>query len=381
MDINEAVKKATRVSKSGNKVIDWSEVVKLVDPNEFKIVSKFSVRSKWRRENNTLTKPNTKPVDKSKQVELLRKLLKEPQTLNQLVDKTGMSDIEVLGQIGKLKNKGEEILDFGLDGEAIFVSTSKSVQSEHQTIYEHYHDFDKLIRIGLVSDTHMCNKCEQHTYLQMAYDDFVKQGISRVYHAGDISDGYYQHRKGHIYELHKIGFDQQKDYIVKNYPKRDGVQTSFITGNHDYTHVDNGGSNIGPAIDKERSDMDYLGYAEATIMLTENVDMRLFHPDGGISYAYSYKPQKMVDTMTGGMKPKILIIGHYHKFFMMFYRNVWIICMPCFEAQTGFMMRNNLVSEVGYIILEMVINKEGDIIDFNPHFKPFYKMLKDDYVK
>jgi predicted phosphodiesterase len=244
----------------------------------------------------------------------------------------------------------------------------------------HYHDVDKIIKFGLVSDTHCSSRYEQHSYLELAYDDFLKEGIKRVYHAGDLSEGWYQNRPGHIFELHKIGFDQQRDYIVKTYPRRDGVETDVIGGNHDATHQKNGGADIVAAVCKERADMHYLGQADAKVWLTPKVDMDLKHPDGGSSYAYSYRPQKIVESLPGGDKPKIMVIGHYHKNFFMFYRGVFIICIPSFIRQTPFMNGLALVSDVGYVIIELKTNENGDVIELTPRFKMFYKMLDEDYV-
>jgi predicted phosphodiesterase/biotin operon repressor len=387
MDLLKVVEKNTSTTTFGLQHISWVKVKAEMDQVMGVSLSIESYRSKYRRMIGTHIVPEQKQTqtvelqgDKSKQVERLKKALKDPHSLSDLVVMTGLSDIEVYGYIGQFRNDGDEILDFKMEGDIIFVSTKNTVSHHSMQEINHYHDVSKVIKFGVVSDTHMCSKYEQHSYLQLAYDDFVKENISKVYHIGDLSEGWYQNRPGHIFELHKIGFDQQKDYIVKNYPKRDGVETEVIGGNHDATHIKNGGADIVAAVCKERPDMHHLGQADAKVWLTDKIDMDLKHPDGGSSYAYSYRPQKIVESLPGGDKPRILFIGHYHKNFFMFYRGVFIICVPSFIRQTPFMKGLALVSDVGYVIIELKANENGDIIELTPRFKMFYKMLTDDYV-
>ena len=220
--------------------------------------------------------------------EILISQLKNTRTIEELTYVTNQSRLEVLGGIEELRLKGYDIVQVRTGDTIAYTLNTKIASSYFE--YKHYHDVDKIIRIGIVSDTHMGSIFFQKTYLQMAYDDFAKEGITEVYHAGDISDGFYTNRPGSMYELYAIGFDHQVDDIVENYPKRDGITTYFISGNHDATHVMNGGANIGKAIASRRNDLVYLGHNYAKVWLTEKVDMDIEHPGDGSSYAYSYKP-------------------------------------------------------------------------------------------
>ena len=56
-----------------------------------------------------------------------------------------------------------------------------------------------------------------------------------------------------------------------------------------------------------------------------------------LAYALSYKIQKMVEAMSGGEKPNILAVGHYHKLEMFPYRNVQCFQTGTFQAQTPWM--------------------------------------------
>ena len=237
----------------------------------------------------------------------------------------------------------------------------------------------KEIIFGLMSDTHLCNKKQQLTYLNQFYDECAARGVQTVYHAGDISDGFYKNRPDHIFELLKIGFDEQADYIVEKYPHRDGIVTKFITGNHDATHIKNGGADIGKRIASRREDMEYLGYMSAKIWLTPQCDLDLFHPLDGATYALSYSSQKFVDGLQGGQKPRILAIGHHHKALYYPYRNIHVFEVPCFEAQTIFEKGKKINVNVGGWIVKVRLTPEGIISAISPTLIPFYDMIESDY--
>lgn len=259
-----------------------------------------------------------------------------------------------------------------------FVWLERSPIAADAEIVEPYSGEVELI-FGVVSDTHLCNKFQQITYLNQFYDLCYRKGIHTVYHSGDISDGYYKNRPEHIYELVRVGFDEQADYIIQNYPKREGITTKFITGNHDATHLKNGGADIGRAISKARNDMQYLGYMSAKVWLTPQCDMDLFHPLDGAAYALSYPGQKYVDGLQGGSKPRILVIGHHHKMMNYLYRNIHVLEAGCFEAQTTFEKGKKISVNVGGWIIHLKCLPDGTITEFSPTFIPYYDMIGSDY--
>lgn len=381
MNLLEAVKLATRKARTGKELISWDKVADLMGENK----SPDYYRSKWRRKMGTHDPNQTIRVSANESVKkgytdkrsiLINELNKE-RTIKELCYATGFSKLELLGTIEELRLEGYDIVQARF-GDEVAYTTNKEVSPTYYE-FKHYHDVDETIKIGIVSDTHIGSRYWQKTFLKMAYDDFKKEGVRDVYHVGDISDGMYTNRAGNIYEIYAYGFDQQVDEIVKSYPKVDGITTYFITGNHDATHVMNGGANIGNSLEKQRSDMKYLGHEYAKIWLTDNVDIDLVHPRDGTSYALSYKLQKRIDAMHGGSKPKIMVVGHYHKNFSMLYRNIWAFGLASFQAQSPFMRGQGLVSDVGYMILEIKVNKHGDIIDMTPRYKALYETIQEEY--
>lgn len=253
------------------------------------------------------------------------------------------------------------------------------VQNQEPEHHDSKWDGTTVLRFAVIGDTQFGSKYAQLTYLHDFYDLCVKEGITDVYHTGDITDGL-KMRPGHEYELYEISADEMREDVVKHYPKREGITTHFITGNHDasiYKHV---GYDIGQAISVRRSDLKYLGRDCATINLTPNCTLELRHPWDGTAYALSYKMQKMIEAMESDSKPNILAVGHYHKAEYLFYRNVHALQTACFQGQTPFTRGKGISVHIGGWIVTIRVDENGTIQGFAPEFVPFYNSIKDDYM-
>jgi len=247
--------------------------------------------------------------------------------------------------------------------------------NRHKNIVAHKF-FDKVVRIGVVTDTHMGSMYHRKDVLDAAYDTFEREGIKQVYHAGDLCDGEKVYR-GQEYEIFAHGADAQVKEVVKNYPKKKGIMTYFITGNHDLSFYVTAGTDIGDRIAAKRPDMVYLGKDIADVIIGDKknaVRMRLVHPGGGSAYALSYAPQKYIEALAGGQKPEIIIFGHYHKAEMLpCYRNTFAIQGGTCQSQTPFMTRRKLAAHLGFWILEFTIDKPYLISRFKSEFFAVYE--------
>lgn len=236
----------------------------------------------------------------------------------------------------------------------------------------------RTLRFAIMGDTQLGSKYAQLTHLHSFYDICQSEGISAVYHTGDITDGL-KMRTGHEYELYEVSADDMRDDVIANYPKRNGIKTYFITGNHDasiYKHV---GYDIGQAIAKARPDLVYLGRDCAVVDLTPNCKLELRHPWDGTAYALSYKIQKMIEAMESDSKPNILAVGHYHKAEYLFYRNVHALQTGCFQGQTPFTRGKGISIHIGGWIVTVTVDENGSIRRIAPEFIPYYSSIKDDY--
>lgn len=309
--------------------------------------------------------------NKDKQERLIA-YLKQERTIPFLQEMLDMTEIELLGYIQKMKLEGYEIIVLG---DKVSMPNKQVVTNHTFRIQE---GDTSTIKIGVVSDPHLCSKYQQLTLLNMAYDSFAEQGITTVLNCGDITDGQ-SNRPEHKYELFCLGADDQAQYVIDNYPQREGITTYFICGNHDTQHFKNGGIDIGKAIGNARSDMIYLGTQQATVIIN-NCKIRMFHPLDGSSYAYSYSGQKTIDAIRGGSKPNIMLVGHHHKQMYFVYRNIHYFEVPSFQAETPFIQGKRLSNDVGYWTIEAEIDELGNVIRMRPELTPFYITKEFDYT-
>jgi len=228
-------------------------------------------------------------------------------------------------------------------------------------------DYGGWLRYGLVSDTHLCCKEERLAELHNLYDIFKQEGLTTVFHAGNPIDGYIQRINGE--SVFSSTIDGQAQYFADNYPQRDGIKTFFITGD-DHESWFAPGFNIGAYMqavaEKEgRTDLQYIGHVESDVEIKTGAAstlLRIQHPGGGSAYARSYSAQKVVESLEGGEKPGILVLGHWHVSNYMQERNIHVVCMPGMQDQTIFARKKRLRMEVGGAILEFKVNPDDGAV-------------------
>jgi UDP-2,3-diacylglucosamine pyrophosphatase LpxH len=258
--------------------------------------------------------------------------------------------------------------------------TFKSFENLEPKVHTQKWEGNRVLTFALMGDTQFNSKYAQITHLHNFYDVCYRRGIRDVYHTGDIDDGELM-RQGHQYECYTQGVDDHVEEITKNYPKREGIITHFITGNHDATVFKKCGADIGKLIAYARPDMHYLGRDCALIEITPHCIMELRHPWDGTAYALSYKSQKMIEAMEADSKPNILAIGHYHKIEYLFYRNVHCFQTGCFQSQTPFTRGKGISVHLGGWIVTVEVDENGYIQRLIPEMIPYYAGISEDYKR
>lgn len=329
-----------------------------------------NIRNHFKRIRNKGESITTKVVDLQG---TLKDLLRKPHSMAELTGKTGHSQGQIEDVIEEIIAKGIHVTNVG----GIF-HISKEIHFSDENVVESNWDGNKVVRIGIVSDTHIGSVYTQITHLHAMYDIFEKNGITNVYHGGDITEGS-QMREGHLFETYIHSAEEFVEEVCDKYPVRKGIKTHFIIGNHDASFIKRAGFNIGNAIASYRDDMNFLGNDFARVYLTKNYPMEIRHPADGSSYAISYKPQRMIESM-GKDTPKLLVIGHYHKQGSFQHRGVQAILAGSFEAQSGWMRNKGLASHVGGWIVEIHVDDDGNLQEFIPRFFPF-EDIKEDYKR
>jgi len=305
-------------------------------------------------------------------------LIKVGATMEKLVAKTKMSKYEILGIIKEIGDEGiYEIQEHGTNGEKIYRLEKNISPVIKQQVYYHEVGETNSLTFMAISDSHMGSVYEQPSFIHYLYDVCVERGIKHVFHSGDLTQGWKKNRDNPN-ELHAITFDDQLEYTMKVWPKRDDITTYFITGNHDHFHVENGGANIGKALALARPDMKYLGPDEADMLFGQCV-IRLFHPIDGSSYANSYASQKHIDALPGGDKPHILLMGHHHKMLYHVYRNIHVFEVPSTHKQSRWERGKRISNVTGAWIITVYFDEEGTITRLVPESIVQYKFIKDDW--
>lgn len=272
----------------------------------------------------------------------------------------------------------QEIDDLQAQGYKFNISEEEKVhQITHLQQSGEIFDATKLfkgrdIRFGIVSDTHSGSNKEVKRELGILYDVFEKEKVKNVFHCGDWTAGRKVYN-GQDRDLRLWGQDEQVQDVIKTYPKREGITTRGISGNHDLKlYQVEGAPDPLVAISNARDDIKYLGQLEANVRLPNGAILRLTHPEGGGSYALSYLPQKYINAMEGGSKPDIIAFGHWHTNFYMNYRNIHSINAGCFERQTTLLLRKGIMPVLGGWIVDVHISPQGNVNRFQPEFVKFF---------
>lgn len=227
-------------------------------------------------------------------------------------------------------------------------------------------------RFGLTGDRHFGSLYHAPDFLSAFYEYAEGQGVDTVYDAGDELDGHKVYR-GQEFELRDLGIEAQIARMTKSMPKT-SIVTKFITGNHDGSFKSLAGVPVGKMIQQSVENHVFLGEEQATVVFKTpkgEFSLMLLHPGGGSSYALSYRPQKIVESLEGGKKPNMLAIGHYHKADMLpTYRNVAVFQTGTFQKQTPFMARQGLAAHVGGWIIDITVGENYNTI--KGEFVAFY---------
>jgi len=278
-----------------------------------------------------------------REYDIYQQLMKKPITIEALSKKFKVSGSVIKVHLDSIKEFKFNVQE--TDQGLIYIERFYPINFKHKFNQDMWNG--DTLKFGFTSDNHLCNHNERLDVLNLLYDIWEKEGIPIVYNAGNMIDGEASFNKN---EIHTHGLTKQVEYFVSHYPYRKGITTKFIAGDdHEGWYSQREGVNIGEYMLMKRlqsglNDLEYLGYMEADIELTENGFenkswLRVLHPGGGSAYALSYTSQKIVESYQGGEKPSVLLIGHFHKLGYEYPREVHCIQTGCTEDQTIFMRK------------------------------------------
>ena len=226
----------------------------------------------------------------------------------------------------------------------------------------------ETVKFGAISDTHIGSVYTDPRHVLAAFKEFEKEKVDFITHSGDVTEGM-SHRPGHVYELSQIGYAAQKKHAISLFNKAP-APIYMIDGNHDRWYIKSNGALIVEDICNNIEQAIYLGHDEGDIAIG-NTTIKLWHGEDGNSYATSYRIQKVIESLTGGEKPGIMICGHTHKQLYMFERHIHAFSCGSIQKQSKWMRGKRIPAHTGFWIIEATLNNEG-IAKIKSTWHPFY---------
>lgn len=229
---------------------------------------------------------------------LILSLINENANLEKIKEETKLYNSQLLIHLRSLKNKGYNI-EKELCVNGLRFKLNKTI-SENNSI--NLITNNKCFKFIVISDTHICSINEQLEKIEQLYDYAIKRKINHIFHAGDIIEGVYRETINNS-DVTKIdNVIKQIEYLIKYYPKRTEIITSYILGNHDIHSIRIEGIDISKIIENKRLDMYMLGYIQSDININ-NRKIVISHP----SYPDNYSIEKCKYN-----NPDLIFNGHYH---------------------------------------------------------------------
>lgn len=324
-----------------------------------------SIRSRWRLLNKK--KNPHKDEDSFKRIfEILKR--RQFITINELSDLTKTTRGKLVMFLHKMMEQGKDI---SITNNAVVFNSCEEFHALQLESEE-----DGYIEYAQIADTHLCSKYQQLTALNMFYDEVAKRGIKYIFHGGDAVDGF------KVYPLHTPEIflqtqDDQEDYFVEKYPKRDGVTTIMILGNHPESYLKLSGTDFLKKATRRRDDIIYIGRHSGII--EKNGFKFYLHHGEGHAYAESYKLQKLAETFTGADTPDVIIQGHYHTEISIMIRGIYCAHPASFQGRTPYADRKAFPDPVigGHIVR---LERKGDLLIRTVKLIE-YNEIKHDYRK
>jgi hypothetical protein len=287
-------------------------------------------------------------------------------TIAQLAEALRVSPGQALDALVDARNRGLSLHE--RNGHWMLERLPISLAGERT--FEYVSQPDGTYHFGISSDQHLCSRYARQDVLDHLYDEFARAGVDRVFNAGNWIDGEDSKNR---FDLDVHGLEPQIRHLVEHYPHRTGITTYAVWGeDHEGWYSRRESIDVGRFAEQQmraagREDWVDMGFIEARVDLVHAVTGKrttlvVMHPGGGSSYAYSYRPQKIVESLSGGEKPGVLIIGHYHKLSCNLIRNVWTLQAGTTMDQSVFMRKKGLEAHVGGFIVTLQQDAETGAI-------------------
>jgi len=288
---------------------------------------------------------------------------------------------DLLKIINNCKKNGYEIT---IENNNMFLSKTNVREPEKISQLSNYNE----IIFGIVSDPHFGSKSCQITALNEFSEIMKNRGVKHIFTPGDLTAGFNVY-PGQIHDIYAIDAKEQEESVLLNLPL--GFEWYVLGGNHDYSFIKRGGGyNIISVLSSKRKDIHYVGFDEANVPILKNVDLKMFHPSGGVPYSISYRLQKSMEQITmselqslvRGVKDKptvrFVLAGHLHIQMQAMFGSIWGAQCGSFEGQTNYLKRKGLVPSIGGWVVKATLGINGLLKNFEAKYYMFDE-IEDDW--
>lgn len=237
---------------------------------------------------------------------------------------------------------------------------------------------DKILRVGIASDTHFGSIYDQPNLFSDFVDICKKQNCVAILHAGDVIEGIGM-RPEQEQEVRWHSFEEIVDGVIKTLPDA-GIPYYFIGGNHDFWTKKNIGADVLHAVAKEREDVHYLGMHYANVDIC-GLSVGLFHGKGGCTAKRNTRLQNcaayVVDLhtrRTDGVVPDLMVVGHCHSAAILpKYLGMMCLAAGGFQKQTPHMKEKGVIPDMSAYIISFIeagdrMNRSEKIQSIHPLF-------------
>ena len=313
-------------------------------------------------------------------IKKFKEYIRKERNCDDVCERFDLNILEFSTVVSRLRNSGINIIISGVGEDATVLNLD-----ERNLNGDNIHTIDigddTEFKALLISDTRFGSKYQQLSRVNAAYEQAYKKGYKYAIHLGDITEGLYALKSPYYQTLFEDTTEDQIDYVVEHYPYVEGMTTYFITGDQDATHTTKNGIDIGRAIAKRREDMVYLGNMRCLLNIRKMKILAQHLKIGAFDRAktISLKPQDAISSMRSEEKVDVILDGHILVDQQFTEREMQEISVPSLVAATPRIRSNAIVHNVGYILFNAKLSKDGKFIEKEATFAPFYTTDKEDY--
>lgn len=306
-------------------------------------------------------------------------LISKEKNLTAICKDMDMNSYEILGLVNHIKEKGINIaIKKGIDD--IYMLNMGDIEYHEKNTYQFQTNDSNEFKFIAIADTRLGSKYEQLSILNDIYQKGYEMGYTNVIHCGNISAGLYPLNNEYAETNFADDTKEQIDYIVENYPKIEGMKTYLITGKIDDKHLEKRKINVGKRISELRKDLIYLGRTSCDITIDKTV-MQIMSSKLAKPYTVSYRAQQQIDSYRSEDKPDIILYSGNLQMDKFTYRGVHCISIPSICATTKEMTDKRYSNTIGAWYITVRTNQKGQLESFRAISSPYYKTIKDDYLK